>query len=557
MTEVQVPDYLRDYVAVRVVEADALDNFHLSVRFSDGFEGVVDCRPLFRGKLLDGLLEGDAFSDLTIDEDIGTVVWSNGADLAPAMLRASAQAVDETTAGDGRPASGGVIDFYGSIRSSQLHYGDNLAVLRERVPDESVDLVYLDPPFNSKKSYNAFLRTPDGKIPTESRLAFRDFWVWDHRSERVYEDLVDGSGRLGSTIKALRQILGPTDLLAYLVMMAPRLAELRRVLKPTGSIYLHCDQTASHYLKVLMDSVFGAENFLNNVVWLYGLGGSSKRYWPRKHDDLLWYSKKAGAQHFEATKVPAKSQRMKGQLKKQPDYWDIPSLNNQAKERLGFPTQKPLALLDNIIRSSSPDEGVVLDPFCGCGTTVVAAEQLGRTWVGIDLSYLAVDIIQKRLESQFGHDINRAYTLFGRPESMEEARELFEQQHLGFEQWAVTLVAGEPRRHAEEPFAGMIRFPMPVGQEDGLAGVQVPSASDNGNLVRDMDEALHTSGAAAGVILPLERDINLERAIADLGTWTWPVNGREYPRIQSVSVADLLGGIRPNLPPPLQPYVAA
>lgn len=555
MTQSDLPGHF-EYLGVGVASAEAVNGLQLLISFTDGHEGTVDCRPLLQRGLLRELLDDrEKFLDFAVDEDLRTVVWSNGADLAPSMLRSIAVAteVEETDSGTTT-----VLDFYGSVRSSQLHYGDNLPVLRERIPDESIDLVYLDPPFNSKKSYNAFLRTPEGEIPTESTLAFHDFWVWDHRSQRAYEDLVKAGGRPARAIEAMRQLLGESDLLAYLVMMAPRLVELRRTLKPTGSIYLHCDQTASHYLKVLLDSVFGADNFLNNVVWLYGLGGSSKRYWPRKHDDILWYSKSPGRQFFEATTVPAKSNRMKGQQKKRPDYWDFPAINNQAKERLGFPTQKPVALLDNIVRSSCPEGGIVLDPFCGCGTTVEAAERLERTWVGIDLSYLAVDLIEKRLENQFGSAIASRYTLFGRPESMRDARELYEQQRLGFEQWAVSLVSGEPRRQASSPFSGTIRFPMPEGEEDAVAGVQVPvaDAGATGSVVGQLDSDLRRSGSAAGLIVPLERNERLERDAAQAGSWRWPVNGREYPRIQTVSVADLLAGRRPDLPPALQPYGA-
>jgi len=182
-----------------------------------------------------------------------------------------------------------------------------------------------------------------------------------------------------------------------LVKMAVRLLELRRVLKPTGSLYIHCDGAAGHYLKVAMDAVFGAENFLNDIAWCYGLGGSSRRYLPRKHDSILWYSGAPNGHYFAPEMIPATSVRMAGQVKKVPDYWLIPTINNMAKERTGYPTQKPEALLERIIKTSSRPGDLVLDPFCGSGTTIVVAQRLGRRWVGIDCRAEAIKITQRRL----------------------------------------------------------------------------------------------------------------------------------------------------------------
>ena len=273
----------------------------------------------------------------------------------------------------------------------RLFLADNLDVLGRHLADDLVDLIYLDPPFNSRASYGG-----------SGGAGFDDVWRWDDAAAETLAAGREAGGSLARALTALEIFPGPSPLLAYLVMMAPRLAALHRVLRPTGSIYLHCDGSACHYLKVLMDAVFGPEQFLNHIVWLYGLGGSSPRHWPRKHDDLLWYARCRGRHHFEAAQVPARSQRMKGQSKKAPDYWDIPALNNMARERSGYPTQKPEALLERIVASSSRPGDLVLDPFCGSGTTLVVAEALGRRWIGIDSAPEAMKIARGRLEERSG-----------------------------------------------------------------------------------------------------------------------------------------------------------
>ena len=272
----------------------------------------------------------------------------------------------------------------------------------------------------------------DGSRSAAQIKAFDDTWTWDQGAAQAYQDIVEnGPETLSRAMQAFRSLLGETDMLAYLAMMAPRLVELRRVLKPTGSIYLHCDWTASAHLRLLMDAVFGANSFLNNVVWCYGLGGSSARYWPRKHDDILWYSKAPSHYCFEAVRVPATSQRMKGQTKKAPDYWEIPTINNMAKERLGYPTQKPEALLERIIQSSSKEGDTVLDPFCGCGTAVAVAQKLGRCWIGIDITHLAVAVIKHRLRDTFGDTVQ--YSVIGEPVSLPAAQALAAEDRYQFQ----------------------------------------------------------------------------------------------------------------------------
>ena len=279
-----------------------------------------------------------------------------------------------------------------------LYHGDNLNVLKKHIKDNSVDLIYLDPPFGSQSDYSYLsIEKQNGANPVDHK-AFTDKWCWDDSAEETFENnirnLPDSAGK---ALKALHILLEKSFLLAYLNFMAPRLVELRRILKPTGSIYLHCDQHAGSYLRVLMDAIFGRANYLNTIVWCYGLGGSSPRYWPRKHDDILWYSREADKHYFEAAKIPATSNKMKNQMKKAPDFWNIPTINNMASERNGYPTQKPEALLERIITSSSRPGDIVLDPFCGSGTTLSVSIRLGRKAIGIDFSKSAIVLAGERL----------------------------------------------------------------------------------------------------------------------------------------------------------------
>ncbi|NQT34937.1 site-specific DNA-methyltransferase [bacterium] len=290
-----------------------------------------------------------------------------------------------------------------SDSSSRLFHGDNLTILKKYFSDKSVDLIYMDPPFNSNRCYNVLPGKKTNTIDSGNEQVFDDTWRWNDSAVEAFNKITsETDGQLSQLFPALKRITGESGMLAYLLMMAPRIVELRRTLKHSGSIYIHCDQRASAYLKLLMDAVFGAENFLNCIVWCYGLGGSSPRYWPRKHDDILWYSREQNGHYFEAVQIPATSQKMKGQFKKAPDFWNIPTINNMAHERVGYPTQKPEALLARIIESSSCKGDIVLDPFCGCGTTLVVAQALSRKWIGIDSSEKAVELVKKRLEGKFG-----------------------------------------------------------------------------------------------------------------------------------------------------------
>jgi site-specific DNA-methyltransferase (adenine-specific) len=293
-----------------------------------------------------------------------------------------------------------------------LYHGDNLDILRRFISDESVDLIYLDPPFNSKQSYSA-----TGKDGTAR--AFEDTWRWDEQAAASYAQIIADGGKIRETLRALYELIGANNLLAYLVMMAPRLVELWRVLKPAGSLYLHCDPAASHYLKILLDAIFGVRNFRNEIIWHYMTGGASKEHYARKHDILLFYTRSDRYRFYpERIKEPrsekalARAQRPKGariardNIAKLPtDVWQIPALNPMAAERLGYPTQKPLALLERVILASSDEGEMVLDPCCGGGTTIAAAQRLQRRWIGIDIAAVAIDFTRNRLRDEFGVEI--------------------------------------------------------------------------------------------------------------------------------------------------------
>ena len=394
---------------------------------------------------------------------------------------------------------------------NQLFFGDNLEILREHIPVNSVDLIYLDPPFNSKATYNVLFAEKSGEKSAAQITAFEDTWHWGTESEAAYHEVVTlGPRKLSDLLQALRSFLGTNDMMAYLTMMAVRLVELHRVLKPTGSIYLHCDPTASHYIKLLLDAVFGVANFRNEIIWKRSHAHSSaKRYGPN-HDVIFFYGKSSNIQwnrvfqsydmeyidkHYRHIdndgrrykhENPTGAGIRKGQtgqpwrgidpsLKSRhwvrpPDelerldsegkiYWpnkkggwpyikvylddmkgvsvqdvwtDIDVINMMAKERLGYPTQKPEALLERIIRASSNEGDVVLDPFCGCGTALIAAERLKRRWLGIDITHLAITLIKNRLRDIFEQDLT-PYEVIGEPADLTSAQALAEENRHQFE----------------------------------------------------------------------------------------------------------------------------
>ena len=469
-----------------------------------------------------------------------------------------------------------------------LYYGDNLKILRKYIPDESVDLIYLDPPFNSKRAYNIIFKDKDGKYPPSQIEAFDDTWHWSDETEETMWELSKPPypAKLYRTLEAFRVALGTSDMMAYLVMMAIRLCELRRVLKRTGSIYLHCDPTASHYLKIIMDQIFGMKNFRNEIVWCYSHGGRSGNNFGKKHDILLRYSKskkwifnskdvriemKSGKETFGGrleTDENGRKYRLvygtknaKGETRyykyyldegKVPEDWwiDINSLQSGVAERLGYPTQKPLKLLERIIKASSNEGDVVLDPFCGCGTTVAAAEKLGRKWLGIDITILAINLIEKRLKDHFP---NVEFEIKGIPTDVNSARKMAStrQGKFLFEQWFITALGGQPFKSSgggDSGIDGFMYFRDINGESHSII-ISVKGGGYGPGAVRDLKGVIERENAEMGILLALENPSKQTIAeAASAGRYQMPEVSRTYPKIQIFTVEDYFKGIRPDLP---------
>lgn len=431
-----------------------------------------------------------------------------------------------------------------------LYYGDNLDVLRRHIKDETIDLVYLDPPFQSGKNYNVLFSEADGSRSAAQIRAFEDTWRWDQGAVQNYQSVVEAGGPVSRALQGFRQILGESDMLAYLSMMAPRLMELRRVLKKTGSLYLHCDPTASHYLKVLMDSVFSGDCFQNEIIWHYGLGGSSPKRWASKHDVILFYSKTA-RWHFTPLMVPATSQRMKGMEKKMTDVWDIPTINNMAKERLGYPTQKPEALMERILMASSRKGDVILDPFCGCGTTIAVAQRLGRQWIGIDITHLAITLIKHRMKDSFGSGAE--YRVIGEPVCLKDAEELAKEDPYQFQWWALGLVGARPtnqKKGADQGIDGRLFFHDDATGRTKQIVLSVKSGETGVGDVRDLRGVMDREKAEMAALITMHEPTRPMRTeAASAGLYRSPGWNRNYPRIQIVTIRGLLDGKGLERPP--------
>ncbi|MDX5985867.1 DNA methyltransferase [Sphingomonas echinoides] len=529
--------------------------------------------------------------------------------------------------------------------TNRLYYGDNLDVLREQVKDESVDLVYLDPPFNSNANYNILFKSPTGTSSDAQIEAFEDTWHWNDHAEEAFDQVMQsGNTQAFELLRAMRGFLGDNDMMAYLTMMAIRLIELHRVLKPTGSLYLHCDPTASHYLKLLLDGVFGADKFQNEIIWKRtGSHGGSRRWGPI-HDTILFYSKAtepfwnriyqdyeesylrdfyrfsdergsyrlvtltgAGTRNGDSGAawrgvdptvsgrhwaVPTSSlaraypdQSMVGLTTQQKldlldqanlIYWpprgsipqqkryvdegegvpvqdvvtDIGPISSQAQERLGYPTQKPLALLERIIAASSNPGDVVLDPFCGCGTAVHAAQKLGRQWLGIDITHLAITLIEKRMKAAFP---GIAFTVEGTPKDLASAVDLATRDKYQFQWWAVSMVDAMPfggkKKGADGGIDGLIYF-KPDGKKTEKAIVSVKGGDNVGvQMIRDLHSAMEREKAPIGVFITKALPTSvMEREAAAVGRFQSTATGKSYARLQIITLAELFQGKKPDIP---------
>ncbi len=542
--------------------------------------------------------------------------------------------------------------------TNTLYYGDNLDILKRYVEDESVDLVYLDPPFKSSQNYNILFKEQNGSRAASQIRAFEDTWTWDQEDEATFAEIVTAGGRVADVMQAFRAFLGPCDMLAYLVMMAPRLVELRRVMKPTASIYLHCDPAASHYLKMLMDAVFGPGNFRTEIVWKRSFAHSDAKQGRaqhgRIHDVILFYTKTdewswnhiftpydesyvegfykhvepATGRRYQLTdlsaakpggdtkyewrvkrrvdggewesdledewKKPQKGYEYKGvppykgrswaysranmieyaktgrvcytgtgtprykrYLDEMPgvplqDWWgDIGPIAAQAAERLGYPTQKPEALLERVIQASSNKGDLVLDPFCGCGTTVAVAQKLKRRWIGIDITHLAITLMKQRLKDAFGDSVE--FKIVGEPVSVPDAAALAESDPYQFQWWALGLVGARPaegQKGADKGIDGKIIFQGDQAGKFETVIISVKAGSTNVSHVRDLHGVVDREKAAMGVLITMQDHTGpMKEEAVTAGFYESEMWGKKYPKIQLLTVADLLSGKQIAMPP--------
>jgi len=456
-----------------------------------------------------------------------------------------------------------------------LFFGDNLKILRDReyFPDESIDLIYLDPPFNSNANYNLLFREANGTPSEAQEIAFTDTWRWDASAVASFGETLRAGGRVAKALAALKDLIGPNDTMAYLSMMSPRLVELHRVLKPTGSFYLHCDPSAGHYLKVLLDSIFWPQNFRREIIWRSGWISGFKagaNNWARNHDTLFYYVKDADSDftfnkdlayqpHPAGYKRRGGGENPKGTAID--DVWDdnelySPWIKSFSKEKLGYATQKPQALLERIISMSSKPGDTVLDPFCGCGTTIAAAYRLRRRWIGIDVTYLAIALVRHRLAGSYGPDAVTSYVVVGAPETVSEASALALEDRHKFEWWALGLVAAKPEKQdrklgADRGVDGMLYLELPESKVLKIL-IQVKSGHVKREHVATLKGDMARIGAEMGVLLTLEEPTKpMVQEALDAGDYSPPGIGWEkpvYPRVQIRTIKELLSGKMLDLP---------
>ncbi len=513
-----------------------------------------------------------------------------------------------------------------------LYYGDNLDILRRYIADDSVDLVYLDPPFNSNQDYNVLFADKHGSRSAAQINAFEDTWHWDQSAEGAFVEVVEAGGKVADAMRAFRTFLGENDMMAYLAMMAPRLIELRRALKPTGTLYLHCDQTAAHYLKMLMDGIFSPLNFLNEVTWkrthshgnvgrnfgaicdtllvyvkgknytwnqqytqfpaayieetfkyrdpdgrrwqsvtLRNPGMRPNLHFPYKASNGLTYQPHPHGWACDRTRLekydresrlhypkdPGGALRLKMYLDESPgiklqNLWDdITAIGSRAEERLGYPTQKPEALLERIIMTSSNEGDLVLDPFCGCGTTIAVAQRLKRHWIGIDITHLAITLMKHRLQSAFG---DRAqFTVIGEPADLDGATTLAAEDPYQFQWWALGLLGARPveqKKGADRGIDGRLYF---HDEGQGAKTKQVIFSVKAGKVtvsqVRDLVGVLNREKAEFGVFISMDEPTReMRREAATAGFYKWAYNDQDFPRVQLLTIKEILDGKKIDFP---------
>jgi site-specific DNA-methyltransferase (adenine-specific) len=520
-----------------------------------------------------------------------------------------------------------------------LFYGDNLDILRNHFPNNCIDLVYLDPPFNSKADYNVLFKEKSGEQSTAQIQAFSDSWQWNPESKHAYDYLAtQASSQVSDLVTSLHGFLGENDMFAYLVMMGERLLELQRVLAPTGSIFLHCDPTASHYLRILMDGIFGPTNFRNEIVWRrsHPKGHAFTRF-ANNHDVILVYAKDAEQTKWKMsykdydpntihrtyrlkdengrdytldnllnpnlnrpnltyefkgitrvwrwTKERMLEEDAKGRIvvprdgKGVPrykryldeqegipidDFWDDIDYV-KGGERLGYPTQKPVELLERVINASTDEGDWVLDPFCGCGTAIIASEKLHRYWVGIDITFLAINLVKGRLNDSFPTAV---YAVEGEPRDLGAAIALAQNRYQ-FQWWALFKIDARPvgstetnprigKKGADEGVDGWLRF---VDKAEGnyeKIVVQVKSGHVGVNHIRELRDVIAKQKAAMGIFLTLEEPTSeMVKEVIATDPYVSPLWKHEFPKIQILTIEQLLKGERPKTPPTINPFQEA
>jgi site-specific DNA-methyltransferase (adenine-specific) len=507
---------------------------------------------------------------------------------------------------------------------NKLYFGDNLEIMRKYIADETVDLIYLDPPFNSQRAYNVFFPEKSGNASAAQIQAFEDTWTWTSETERTFEEIILGRSTpadLKVVMQAFRSFMGNTDLMAYLTMMAVRLVEMNRILKPTGSIYLHCDPSASHYLKILLDQIFGAGNMINEIVWQRTNTKSlQSRRFPNCHDIILAYSKtnkylfqkiysaynteyldgfykyneKETGRRYRLSDVtnPNKNRpnltyewkgvrrvwrwtkdkmedmdksgrliysksglpQFKRYLDEMPgvpinDVWtDIRPIGAHSKESLDYPTQKPVTLLERILEASSSAGDVIMDPFCGCGTAIAAAEKLGRKWIGIDITFLAIALIKNRITD---HYLNAEFEIVGEPKSAYDAEQLFLQSAFHFESWAVSLLGGQPYKSkggGDSGIDGRLYFQDNRKKFHHII-IEVKGGGYQPKDIRALKSVMDRESAPMGILLALKPPTKgMLSETAAFGTWKMPNSGRIYPVMQIKTIQEIFDGKGPVLP---------
>jgi len=464
---------------------------------------------------------------------------------------------------------------------NQLYYGDNLEVLRRYIKDESVDLCYIDPPFNSKRNYNQIYNNIGAEDKAQAQ-AFIDTWEWDdHAIHGINEILINYHGLFTqqciALITGLSNVLGKGSLLAYLVSMTLRITEIHRVLKPTGSFYLHCDPTASHYLKLILDAVFCSQrgDFRNEIVWCYTAPTNTRDNFPKKHDTIFRYTKSnswvfnfedisipysdetvartkrgAGNQGLYKSKNPENKHlnRLKPNGKIPEDWWTIPRLQGNSVESLGYPTQKPESLLERIIKASSNENDIVLDAYCGCGTTVAVCQKLDRQWIGIDITYQSISLILKRLEDSFP-GVLKTIKLHGIPKDMESARALAnktdDRTRKEFEKWAILTYTNNKavinaKKGADKGIDGIVYFQGDKNDPEKII-FQVKSGKVKSGDIRDLLGTMTLESASLAIFITLEEPTkDMLKTAKSAGFYQSKYMSHSCDKIQIVTIKEII-----------------